>query len=315
MGSANPWKQINKPKKLIENRVSFAGPHAELSIYDTYQASKNIELDSGELLYCGMISGRKIMHGHQLNNSKYEIEVLPHESFVLAPSTTVEIDFPEAQIDNPTRCITVEIDRKLVTQISKKLHQAGGFPLEHFNCHSDESSIFHTTHTEGTQRLIERLFHSFTQNDIDRDIAIDFGVSELVTRMLRHQGQEFLLSKAGIDAEQNGIQASLALIKRQLSQPLVIDELCKAACMSRSLFYSEFKKQLGCTPTELQQQLRLKEAAKRLAAGETVTRVCFDLGYANLSHFSRRFHQQFGKPPSHVYVMPSHEHIREKLQN
>ena len=28
---------LDKPKTLVENRVSFAGPHSELSIYDTYR--------------------------------------------------------------------------------------------------------------------------------------------------------------------------------------------------------------------------------------------------------------------------------------
>ena len=46
---------------LIENKVSFAGEHAELSIYDTYLDAQKVALHSTELLFCGMISGKKIM--------------------------------------------------------------------------------------------------------------------------------------------------------------------------------------------------------------------------------------------------------------
>jgi AraC-like DNA-binding protein len=301
MGSVNRLSEINHPRKLVENRVSFAGPHAELSIYDTYKAEEKVELHSNELLYCGMIHGKKIIRGHHGLGAKndYEIEFLTHESFVIAPSTTIEIDFPEATMDAPTRCLTIEIEADRIMRIAKTLHQSDGYSLDRFDCHGDQSSVFHAAHTEGTQLLLERLFRSFTQSDPDRDLAIDFGVSELVMRMLRHQGREFLLSNSRQDPEQNGIQASLALIEKQLSQPLDIDQLCKSACMSRSRFYCEFKKKIGCTPAELQQQLRLRKAAERLADGESVTQVCFDLGYANLSHFSRRFQKQFGKSPSH----------------
>lgn len=303
MGVVSQLSRLTQPRKLVENRVSFAGPHAELSIYDTYQTAEKVELRSGELMYCGMIQGKKIIRGqgHQFDGLEqhYEVDFLPHESFVLAPSTRIEIDFPEAKISNPTRCLTIEIEAERISRIAKTLHQNNELSIERFDCHGDQSSVFHTCHTEGTQLLLERLFRSFTENDADRDLAIDFGVSELVTRMLRHQGREFLLKNARQNPESNGIQASLALIEERLALPLDIDQLCKSACMSRSRFYSEFKKQLGCSPAELQQQLRLRKAAERLAHGESATQVCFDLGYANLSHFSRRFQKQFGKPPSH----------------
>ncbi len=312
MGSVNSMNRVFQPKKLVENKVSFSGPHAELSIYDTYQSVEHVELSSDQLMYCGMIQGKKVMRGLHRNGSRpfsgdalststhdYEIEFFPHESFVLAPSTTVEIDFPEACLDTPTRCLTVEIDSDRITSIAKTLHHQEDTPLERFDCHGDQVSAFHTSHTEGTQLLLERLFKTFTQSDPDRDLAIDFGVSELVTRMLRHQGREFLLNNSRHNPEQNGIQASIALIENDLALPLDIDQLCKEACMSRSRFYNEFKKQLGCSPAELQQQLRLREASTRLAKGKSVTQVCYDLGYSNLSHFSRRFQQQFGKSPRH----------------
>jgi hypothetical protein len=54
---------LDKPKTLVENRVSFAGPHSELSIYDTYLPAENVLLHSSGLLYCGMIQGRKLLHG------------------------------------------------------------------------------------------------------------------------------------------------------------------------------------------------------------------------------------------------------------
>ena len=122
----------------------------------TYQAAEKVELRSGELMYCGMIQGKKVIRGgHQTDGLEqgYEIEFLPHESFVLAPSTTIEIDFPDAKISQPTRCLTVEIEADRISRIAKTLLRGDGLCVERFDCHGDQSSVFHTCHTEGTQLL------------------------------------------------------------------------------------------------------------------------------------------------------------------
>ena len=90
----NRLKPRQTPKTLVENRISFAGPNAELSLYDTYLPAQHVDLAAGELLYCGMISGRKILHGR--NN--YHAEFFPQESFVMAPGEQIQIDFPDASL-------------------------------------------------------------------------------------------------------------------------------------------------------------------------------------------------------------------------
>lgn len=282
-----------KPKELVENRVSFAGPSSELSIYDTYLPAQQVGLQAGELLYCGMISGRKIMH----YAGDYCADFLPQESFLLAPGEQVKIDFPEARIDNPTSCLTIEIARERVDAVCTKLNGAAPLQREFDDWHYRPDVLIHTQHSAATQALLQRLVTTFTEDSSDRDLLVDLGVSELVVRMLRQQMREFLLQISKSDPEINGLGAAFQHIQRYLDQPLDIDRLSRIACMSRSRFYAEFKKHLGCTPLEFQQQLRMEQAKERLKRGETVTRVCFDLGYRHLSHFSRRFHQQYGISP------------------
>jgi len=290
------------PKDLVENRVSFAGAHAELSIYDTFLPAEQVGLKADEFLYCGMLSGKKVMHGEKRRHSGqyYSIPFYPHESFVMAPSTQVTIDFPDATIQCPTRCMTIEITRERISEIASRLaHQQQAYIHESFLVIKplQEDDVLHTPHTQGTEALLGRLFKSFTHNDSDRDIAIDFGVSELVTRVLLHKGREFLLKNVREDPEKNAINASIAMIEKTLASPLDIDSLCKTACMSRSRFYRIFKYHLGCTPAELQHKLRLDQAAKRIADGEPITAIAFDLGYKSISHFYHRFQRQYGCSP------------------
>lgn len=284
---------LRRPTELVENRVCFAGPQAELSIYDTYEQAQKVSLKSDSLLYCGMVTGAKVMH----TKNAQDIPFLPHESFILAPKEEVFIDFPEAHLERPTTCLTVEISQERIAQICDRMNDvtqiSGLSPI-------DPNKPLHTLHTQGTQQVIDRLVSDFVQNDPDRDLLVDFGVSELVTRILRHHGREALLKFTQLMPDANGLTHALNYIESNLAMPLDIDALSKLACMSRSRFYQEFKRHLGCTPNEYQHQRRMSMALDYLKQRRSVTEVSMELGYQSLSHFSRRFHQHFGVSPRQI---------------
>jgi len=284
---------LRKPKNLVENRVSFTGSDSELSIYDTYDAASRVGLNADQLLYCGMVSGRKIMH--DTHDSGDQI-FLPHESFIMAPGEYVEIDFPDASVQSPTTCLTIEIAKEKVESISERMSDL--CPIESGpEGWQYSTQILHAQHTSATQHLLKRMVSLFTENHPDRNAMLELGISELIIRMLRNQERQFLLDYCRKTPDASGITTVLNHIEQHLAEPLDIEQLTKLACMGRSRLYTEFKKQLGCSPSELQQQLRLKVAAKRFEGGESITKVCYELGFSDLSHFSRRFRQFFGKSP------------------
>ncbi|MBR7888311.1 AraC family transcriptional regulator N-terminal domain-containing protein [Marinomonas sp. A79] len=283
------------PIQLVENRVCFAGPNSELSIYDTYEQAQKVSLKTDTLLYCGMVTGAKVMHTQAHDN----IPFLPHESFILAPQEEVFIDFPEADYHKPTTCLTIAISKERVAQICDRMNDimVNSLPTNHI---IDPNQHLHTLHTQATQQVIDRLTSDFIRNDPDRDLLVDFGVSELVTRILRHHGRDALLRFTQNEPDASGLTCVLQWIETHLSQPLDTNELAKMACMSRSRFYDSFKKQLGCTPVEYQHQRRMGRAYQRLQEKRSVTEVSYELGYLSLSHFSRRFHQHFGVSPRQI---------------
>lgn len=284
--------RLRTPKTLVENRVCFAGPHSELNIYDTYLPVDKVELAADQVLYCGMLTGRKIMYGQ--NNKATEF--LPHESFVIAPGEKVAIDFPEASHQTPTTCLTIEISEQRLSSISDSLNKACPAPSALGEWHYNRQ-ILHTHHTQGTQSLLERLVNVFSENHPDRNMFIDMGISELVIRLLRQQGRDFLLAHCRREPDAHGVAAVIAHIEQHLDQALDVDDLCRSACMSRSRLYAEFKKQLGCSPGEFQQQMRMQRAVELLNQGRGITEISYEVGYQNPSHFSRRFRRQFGCSP------------------
>jgi AraC-like DNA-binding protein len=287
-------KRRENRQLLVENKLSFQGPETELSIYDTFRKATKVGLDADQLLYCGMVTGRKIMHG---SNDSHGQEFLPHESYVMPPGEYVEIDFPDANEQQPTTCLTIEIPKQRIETISDRMRDVTLLDeLKHD--WEYQPHILHAHHTSDTQNLLERLVTLFTHNHNDKEMMVDLGVSELIIKLLRQQGREVLLSYCRQAPDASGITAAIYYLEQNIAVPLDIDLLCRKACMSRSRLYVEFKKQLACSPGEYQQQIRLNLAAEKIRNGNTVSEACYDVGFNDLSHFSRRFTQFFNCSPS-----------------
>ncbi|WP_191487987.1 AraC family transcriptional regulator [Pseudomonas sp. FEN] len=97
----------------------------------------------------------------------------------------------------------------------------------------------------------------------------------------------------------------LAKICRQLlDQPSLgtgIDEMARAAGMSRRTFTRLFRQHTGVSFVEWRQQACLLAAVVRLGNGEQVTRVAMELGYSSPSAFATVFRRILGEPPSRYF--------------
>lgn len=279
---------------LIENKITFASDNAELSIYDTYQDAQKVALHSSELLFCGMICGKKIMH---VGDSDYHKEFLPQQSFVLAPEQGVLIDFPEASIKQPTTCLAIEISREKISQVADALNMQQQISSDDFFQYIPK--LIHAEHNQQTQQLLDRMIGLFSENEQDRHYLIELAVNELITRLLQQQSRDLMLSSCQQPLISCSLNQALNFMAENLNQTLDIDKLCKIACMSRSKFYQQFKLAFGLSPATYQQQLRLKKARQLLQSGQQVSQICYELGFTNPSHFSRLFKQTFGVPPKH----------------
>ena len=77
-----------------------------------------------------------------------------------------------------------------------------------------------------------------------------------------------------------------------------IEELAALAQLSPSAFHRQFKALTAMSPLQYQKQLRLFEARRLLASGETnVETAAFRVGYESASQFSREYSRMFGTSP------------------
>lgn len=87
-------------------------------------------------------------------------------------------------------------------------------------------------------------------------------------------------------------------ILRDPAQNDALDEWAEACGMGRRTFTRTFRRETNVSFATWRQTVRLMEALSRLASGESVTEVAFDVGYSSSSAFTAMFRRTFGVPPT-----------------
>ncbi|MEM9455147.1 MAG: AraC family transcriptional regulator [Myxococcota bacterium] len=90
---------------------------------------------------------------------------------------------------------------------------------------------------------------------------------------------------------------ALALLRKNLRQPLTVDELAREAGMSRAVFHRKFKAATSLSPLQFVKALRLNDAASLIAGGMNISEAAVEVGYSSPSQFSREFSRKYGVPP------------------
>jgi transcriptional regulator GlxA family with amidase domain len=86
---------------------------------------------------------------------------------------------------------------------------------------------------------------------------------------------------------------------RTYAQPLDVPALARIAHVSQAHFIRSFRATFGETPHRYLQRRRVERAMFLLRqTDDSVTDICFDVGFASLGTFSRTFHAIVGVSPT-----------------
>ncbi|CAB5513320.1 HTH-type transcriptional activator RhaS [Achromobacter anxifer] len=87
-------------------------------------------------------------------------------------------------------------------------------------------------------------------------------------------------------------------LRAHLSRRLTLDELAAVAGLSPFHFLRSFQAQYHATPQQMLMALRLFEAKRRLAAGESPAQVALASGLTDQAHLTRAFARRYGVTPA-----------------
>jgi AraC-like DNA-binding protein len=276
-------------KTLVENRTIFNLNHCELNLFETYQSADKVALTFNDVVLTSMLRGKKVMHLFD----DPEFDYLPGETVILPQQVEMVIDFPEAQLENPTQCLALEIDRSKIQQLIDVLNER--YPKEDadpWQLNFDQYFLMNNEAVASTLNKIVQICMSELRN---KDILADLSLQELLIHLIQLQKVNELDHKK----DTFGILPSLMqYIREHLHEKINLHTLCQLACMSSSTFYRYVKKTTGLSPQELILRERLKYAKQLLGSSNLlITEVAFDAGFDDANYFTRAFKKNEGLTP------------------
>lgn len=90
----------------------------------------------------------------------------------------------------------------------------------------------------------------------------------------------------------------IAYLMANFTEPISVMEIAKPANMNQAAFCRYFKQQTSQTITQYLTDLRIRYACELLTSDEeSVTQICFQVGFENVSHFIQVFKNQRNQTP------------------
>jgi len=286
--------QQRKLEDLVENQTAYTLQHASLNIFETYQTAEKVYLKFDDPVIASMISGKKVMH----LEDQASFTFLPGESVVVPSGRSMLIDFPEARRDAPTQCLALAIAPEKIEENISFFKEQTAIEKKALDWTLDAKS-FHLQNDVGIQQLVERLIFLFTEHHQAKDVFADLLLKELIIRLLQTQARFLLIDNAESLLSDHRLAFVIRYIRDNLSQDFSVESLADKACMSKSHFFKCFKNTFGVSPIEYVNAERIKQAKKLLLdRRKTLSEVCFQVGFNNLSYFIRQFKRQEQMTPT-----------------
>lgn len=106
----------------------------------------------------------------------------------------------------------------------------------------------------------------------------------------------------GSNSSPPALDKMIIFIKRNLTKPITLSDLCEHCRISSSYAERLFKRHLNTTVTEYINSEKLYYACELMrSTGMNISEIAAYLGYCDVFYFSKRFKRKFGKAPSKMF--------------
>lgn len=292
--AALPFSREASLQQAVEHRRAFSLENMELNVYETHRRAERVPLRFDNLVITAMLKGKKIMHLFGQAGFDY----LPGESVIVPPGELMEIDFPEASVENPSQCIALVIANERVRRIIDMLNER--FPKsETGDCWQLSMQDYHLTNNRLITENINKLIQIAAENHSVKDLLANLTVEELLIRLMQTQARRLLLRANSPHVSRHRMAFVADYIRQHLHEPISINKLADIACMSRANFFRSFKREFGISPIDFIHHERIARAKTLLAdRRRSITEVCYMVGFRSLNFFINIFKRLTGVSPS-----------------
>lgn len=289
---------------LVENQTSYSLSNAEMHVFETHKEAERVLLKFHEPVLASMLVGKKVMHLNDMTS----FDFLPGESLVLPSDELMCIDFPEAKMDNPTRCLAMTISEDMINSTVNFLNESRSKVDDEWKF-TDYN--FHFTNDIAIQQLIQRLLFIFSENHPSKNVFADFMLRELIIRILQTETKNIYTEKAMQLSSSHRLAFIIEYIRKNIHQNLTIKDLSNKVYMSESNFHRVFKNELNISPIDFINNERIKLATSLLQNPQNKIKDIYSrCGFNSLSYFIRMFKRKENLSPKEYQT-----HIQSTFAN
>lgn len=215
---------------------------------------------------------------------------------VLINSGIMHSILPGSSSTTPAKCIVFKPDYLFS---NKKLYEKYVHPVVH---NAKHYMVFYPNeeNTHSIVRIQDRLYRM--KNAEKRSDTYDIDVMEGLLDIWKIFYQEFSMGITSIshqNRETDNLRRMITYLKENYGEKISLEQIASVGYVSRSECCRLFKKYVKESPINYLIQLRLTNAAIMLKTTDMkVTDISVSCGFNNLSYFSRKFEEQYGRLPA-----------------
>jgi len=285
---------VSQLQRLLENRRVYNLDSCELILFESFETAHKLPLAFNDVVFTSMLTGKKVMY----MDGTPEFEYLPGESLVIPPRQGFHVTFPEAQMDNPTRCVAFSIDANFIHKTVQFLNEFYNENLDELGEWSYRFNRNHFRNSADMAALVNKLIQICSGGEASKNIFADLTMKELLIRLIQNEQLETIKLESKASGNCSRKHYVLNYIAENLTEKIAVDELSKRAYLSRNSFFKWFRQQFGTSPLEYITAERIKLAKKLLTdTNHTVSEVSHECGFTDVNYFIRVFRKSEGITP------------------
>ncbi|VAW13385.1 hypothetical protein MNBD_BACTEROID03-316 [hydrothermal vent metagenome] len=287
--------QIENSQKgvLIERKALLSSKNIELHFYETITRAKDVLMQFNLPVIAVMLQGEKTVEMDGLGKFEYA----PGESLIIPAERKLKIDFPSASIENPTQCLAFIPDASLVEEAVYDYYKK----TDTWDTKSDDGKIDFSAdlllRDEAILQTVNYLLYLFQEKNEHRDFFINMTTKELIIRILQSKARKAFLNN--FQKNENRMTHIANYIKRNIGNPISVQDLSKEANMSKSNFFTLFKNSFGISPNEyiINEKMQKAKIIIQASSDRSIGQIARDLGYSDSSYFCKQFKNHTGYTP------------------